>query len=191
MICGFKHDLLLEAELKAIKRKSFFQAFSFSLKADYLFLELILPLILKEAMDLALDKIEDPILDQIFKEFMYSIIIMVAEKLNPNFRIQDIQKFGDILDKYTKIFKPACAYLFFKWKEGDYIKLRNKISSSTIEDLYVYTEDQDYKDVFRMLRYLINKKILCDILKDLGEKCDQCDSLVINIEKHTLEVTPK
>lgn len=133
----------------------------------------------------------DQILNLVLGEFIFCIILMIAEKYIENYTIKDVQQINLIVFKYVEKLKPHFTKFATKWKKRDCNKLRNKMIASTLEDIYKYKNDKDYQDVFRMLNYILQKNIHHDIFKDLGEKVDKCAKFKINIKKHTFKVYHK
>lgn len=133
----------------------------------------------------------DQVFVDIFAEFIFCIILMLSEEFIENYTIKDVQQINTVVLKYVEKLKPHFTKYFLKWEKRDCNKLRNKMISSTLEDIYKYKNDKDYQDIFCMMNYILRKKIHHDIFKDLGEKVDKCAKFKINIKKHIFKVYHK
>lgn len=116
-------------------------------------------------------------IENVFAEYIFTIILMIGEKFIPHYRIRDARKIVDITSKYTENLKPNFSNIFVKWQRKNLNKLQNKMINATLEEISQNSEDEDFQDIFLMMNYIIEHKIHLDILKDLGEKYEY------NIEK--------
>lgn len=133
-------------------------------------------------------KVTDALLIQIFEEYVFIVILILCEKYDKHFRIKDAKLFFAVVKKYVNILQLHFATLFNDWKIKKHPhKLRNKMIAATIEDI-CRNKDEDFKNVFRILKYIINKNIHYNILQDLEQKIDKNATFKVNIGKQTLKV---
>lgn len=131
----------------------------------------------------------DHIITEIFDEYLFIVILILCEKFDENFRIHDVRLFINVIEKYVNILKPRFSMLFNEWRERKNLyKLKNKMINATLEDIYT-SKDDDFKNVFRILKYLIAKQYHYQILEDLlKHKIDKKTKFKVNIGKCTLNV---
>lgn len=132
--------------------------------------------------------VTDQHLMDIFTEYIFVIILMLCEKVDEDFRINDVRTFSNLVDKYVQVLQPHFINFFNKWRKNKCHNLRNKMIEATLEDIYKKKNDNDFKDVFRMLKAIIKKNIHFHILKDFGCKIERKASFKVDIKENNLKV---
>lgn len=127
-------------------------------------------------------------LNDIFNEFIFTVILILAEKFVKDYKIRDVKHLMTVVEKYADILKRPCYKLFIDWKQRNCPDLLHKMINSTLEDVHEKKTDQDYKDVYQILDYILKKKMHRAILKDLGETFNKNVKVEFKLKDHVFEV---
>lgn len=112
-------------------------------------------------------------IEDVLREYIFTIILIIGETFVPNYRIRDVKTIGDVIEKYTQELKSEFKDILDKWQKKNLNKLLQKMINSTLEEIKKNREDEDFQDVFFIMNCIIEKNIHYKILNDLGENVDQ------------------
>lgn len=112
-------------------------------------------------------------IEDVLREYIFTIILIIGETFVPNYRIRDVKTIGDVIEKYTQELKSEFKDILDKWQKKNLNKLLQKMINSTLEEIKKNREDEDFQDVFLIMNRIIEKNIHYKILNDLGENVDQ------------------